>query len=70
MNQPTHWKLWANTGNDANAARPISTWATPALATGSSIFRLRLRTHRPPNARPRMKAVSISSNECTVVPNA
>ena len=67
---PAHTSLWANIGNDADAAKPISTWARPAVATGSTIFRLRFRTHSPPNAKPRMKAVSISSNECTVVPSA
>ncbi len=59
-----------NTGADSRAATPIHTCAWPAYRIGCAMRWLRRRTHRPPKARPRMKALSISSKLCRVVPRA
>src|SRR5256885_11709669 len=41
----------------------------PRYLSGSAIRSIRLRTYSPPNARPKMNALSISSNECVELPS-
>src|SRR5271168_1708524 len=36
----------------------------PTYVAGSTICAMRLRTYSPPNAKPKMNALSMSSNEC------
>src|ERR1700733_14303371 len=42
----------------------MTTITPPRYVAGSRIRAMRLRTYSPPNARPKMNALSMSSNEC------
>ena len=57
------------TGSVASAASPIAICTPARSRIGSAIASMRRRTARPPSASPRMKAASISSNECVDAPS-
>ena len=56
-------------GRVSAASAPIASMIPPRYLSGSAIRSIRLRTYSPPNARPKMNALSISSNECVELPS-
>ena len=62
-------KLASYTGSVASAASPIAICTAARSRIGSGVASMRRRTARPPSAKPRMKAASISSNECVDAPS-
>ena len=56
-------------GSVASAASPMATCTHASSRTVSAALSMRLRTHRPPKAIPRMNAESMSSKACVELPS-
>src|SRR5580693_792797 len=56
-------------GTVSAASNPIASMIQLRYVSGFAMRSMRLRTYRPPNARPKMNALSISSNECVELPS-